>query len=120
MSMQERILGALTNLARRAGWQVSIQPQYANTGRVYITAANTFTVRLELSYHFDSDSCGLHFNGPAIDALELSDSPSEYRYQRTVRGNVLSYHALRYADGERITAMLDLFGTALRLGTPRP
>jgi hypothetical protein len=120
MSMQERILGTLTDLAQRVGWQVSIQPQYANTGRVYITAAGAFAVQVELSYHFDTDSCGLHFQGPAIEALELHDSPPEYRYERSTPGGRLSYHALRYADGERITAMLDLIATALQPSPPRP
>ena len=113
MSMQDRILGTLTDIAQRAGWQVSIQPQYADTGRVYITAVNTFAVQVELAYHFDTDSCGLHFHGPAIEALDLHDSPPQYRYQRAWRGRVLSYHALRYADGDGITAMLDLLTRAL-------
>lgn len=116
MSMQERILGALTDLAQRAGWQVSIQPRYANTGRVYVTGANAFAVQVEASYHFDIDSCGLHFQGPAIEALGLQDSPPRYRYEH---GGRLSYHALRYADGKRITAMLDLLARALQPGTPR-
>ena len=120
MSMQERILGALTDLAQRAGWQVSIQPQYANTGRVYITAADAFAVRVELSYHFDTDRCALHFEGPAIEALGLHDSPPQYRYEHSGHGGRLSYHALRYADGERITAMLDLLTTALQPDTPQP
>jgi hypothetical protein len=113
MSMQDRILGTIADVAQRAGWQVSVQPQYANTGRVYITAANTFTVQVELAYHFDTDACGLHLQGPAIEALDLHDSPPQYRYQRASRGKVLSYHALRYADGDRITAMLDLLTRAL-------
>jgi hypothetical protein len=113
MSMQDRILGTVTDIAQRAGWQVSVQPQFANTGRVYITAANTFTVQVELAYHFDTGSCGLHFHGPAIEALDLHDSPPQYRFQCVWRGRVLSYHALRYADGDRITAMLDLLTRAL-------
>jgi hypothetical protein len=117
MSMQDRILGTIAEIAQHAGWQVSIQPQYANTGRVYITAANTFTVQVELAYHFDTDSCGLHLQGPAIEALDLHDSSPQYRYQRAWRGKVLSYHALRYADGDRITAMLDLLTRALRPAT---
>ena len=118
--MQDRILGTLTGIAQRAGWQVSIQPQYANTGRVYVTAANTFALQVELAYHFDTDSCGLHFQGPAIEALHLHDSPPQYRYQRTAHGRVLSYHALRYADGDRITAMLGLLTRALRPATAAP
>ena len=119
MSMQERILAALTDLAQRAGRQVSIQPQYANTGRVYVTAADTFAVQVELSYHFDIDYCGPHFQGPAIDALEMHDSPPDYRDEHSSQGGRLSYYALRYADGERITAMLDLIATALQPGTQR-
>jgi len=116
MSMQERILGALTEVGQRAGCQVSIQPQFANTGRVYYTAGTTFTTLVELSYDFQTDYCGLRFHGPAIEALGLHDSPPQFRYQHTVHGWQLGYHMLRYADGAGITAMLDLLTRALTAG----
>src|SRR5262249_54823750 len=63
-SMQDRVLTALTAVGQQAGCQVSSQPQYANTGRMYFTAAATFTTLVELSYHFDTDRCALHLHGP--------------------------------------------------------
>jgi hypothetical protein len=56
LSMQERILTALTDLGDRSGCQVTIQRQFANTGRLYYTAGTGFTVLAELAYHFDTDS----------------------------------------------------------------
>jgi hypothetical protein len=111
--MQERILAALTEVGQRAGGQVNIQPQYANTGHVYISVANGFSTLVELSYDFQAEYCGLHFRGPAIEALGLNDSPPRFRYQNTSSGGQLDYHALRYADGEGIEAMLDLLTRAL-------
>ena len=112
MTMQQRLLAAVTDRARRAGHQVTIQPEYANTGRVYITAGTTFTTLVQLSYDFQTDSCSLHFRGPGIDALGLRDSPPKYRYEPGTHGPQLSY-LLRYADGDALTAMLDLLGRAL-------
>lgn len=113
MSTQDRILAALAEVGQRAGCQVNTQPHFANTGRVYFTASTAFSTLVELSYHFDTDRCGLHFQGPAIDALQVHDSPPQFRYEHTSHGWQLGYHALRYADGERITAMLDLLTQAL-------
>jgi len=120
MSMQERILAALSEVGQRAGYHVSIQPQFANTGRVYYTAAATFTTLVELAYRFDTDRCALHLLGPAIEALELHDSPPRFRYEHTTHGWQVGYHALRYADGERITAMLDLLARALTTTARQP
>jgi hypothetical protein len=117
VSMQERILAALTEVGRRAGHQVNIQPEYANTGRVYYTAKDGFALLVELSYQFHADNCLLHLQGPAIEALSLQDSPPQFRYERAPHGWRLSYYALRYADGDRITAMLDLLTQALTAGT---
>jgi hypothetical protein len=113
LSMQERILGALTDIGQQAGHQVSIQPQYANTGRIYYSAGTGLTVLAEAAYHFDPDSCGLYFTGPAIEASGLRDSPPQFRYEKFVDGRRLSFYALRYTDGDRITAMLDLLTRAL-------
>jgi hypothetical protein len=115
--MQQRILAALTDVGQRAGCQVAVQPQFANTGHVYVTAATTFTTLVEVAYHFDSESCRLLVRGPVIEALQLHDSPPQFRYEHTGHGWQLSYHALRYADGQRITAMLDLLTRALTAGT---
>lgn len=86
MSMQDRILAALVEIGGRAGCQVNIQPEWANTGRMYITAATTFSTLVELSYQFNPDYCGLHLRGPAIEALGLQDSPPQFSYQHTTRG----------------------------------
>jgi hypothetical protein len=116
-SMQERILTALTDLGDRTGCQVTIQRQFANTGRLYYTAGTGFTVLVELAYHFDTDSCALHYQGPAIEALHLRDSPPSFRYEHGPTGRQLNFHALRYTDGERITTMLDLLARALATAT---
>ncbi|MEU1811050.1 hypothetical protein [Micromonospora aurantiaca (nom. illeg.)] len=113
LSMQERILAALTDVGQRVAHQVTIQPVYANTGRMYITLADTFTTLVEVLYDFQGEYCGLQFRGPGIDALGLQDSPPRYRYRRSASGDQLDYHHLRYTDGERITAMLDLLARAL-------
>jgi hypothetical protein len=114
-SMQERILAALTDVGQRAGCQVNLQPDYVNTGRMYITTAITFSVLVELSYMFGPDTCQLYFRGPLIEALGLHDSPPRFRYQNTSSGGQLDYHALRYAEGDRIDAMLDLLTRALAM-----
>jgi hypothetical protein len=116
-SMQERILTALTDLGDRSGCRVTIQRQFANTGRLYYTAGTGFTLLVELAYHFDTDSCALHYQGPAIEALHPRDSPPRFRYEHGSTGAQLNFHALRYADGERITAMLDLLARALAAAT---
>jgi hypothetical protein len=76
-------------------------------------------VQVELSCRFATDYCQLQFHGPAIEALGLRDSSPKYRVRaHQPRQSVeLLFSALRCADGERITAMLDLITTALRPGT---
>lgn len=112
MTMQQRIVAAVTDVGQRAGHQVTSQPEYANTGHVYITAGTTFTTLVQLSYDFQNDRCSLHFRGPGINALGLRDSPPKYRYEPGTHGPQLSY-LLRYADGDRLTEMLDLLRRAL-------
>jgi hypothetical protein len=117
MTMQERILAALIGVGQRAGRHVNTQPQYANTGHVFYTASYSFAALAQVSYHFDPDRCTLHLRGPAIEALHLTDSPPLFRYEPTESGWQLSFYVLRYADGEQITAMLDLLARALAART---
>lgn len=115
-TIQERILAAATDAGHRAGCQVSVQPQYANTGSVYFTPGQGFTPRVTLRYRFNDDYCSLHFAGPGIDALGPREFGRTSGFERPVPGRAggeLVFHYLRYVDGERIEAMLTMLGQAL-------
>jgi hypothetical protein len=115
-TIQERILAAATDAGHRAGCRVSVQPQYANTGRVYFTPGQEFTPRVTLRYRFNDDYCSLHFTGPGIGVLGLREFRRPSGAERPVPGPAgweLVFHHLPYVDGERIEAMLTMLGQAL-------
>jgi len=115
-TIQERILAAATDAGDRAGCRVSIQPQYANTGRVYFTPGKEFNPRVTLRYRFNDDYCSLHFTGPGIGALGQREFLRPSGVDRPVPGRAgweLVLHHLSYDDGERIEAMLTMLGQAL-------
>jgi hypothetical protein len=102
--MQTRILGRLHAIAAEAGLELVDQPNYANTGILYAQDSE-FTTHWQVRYDFQSDHCGLHLQGRAVnDAQPVDRLPYTFRWQ----GGVLSFHVLRYDDGERIRAMFQL------------
>ena len=115
MSMQGRILGTHPDIAQRAG--CSQHPIAVHQHGPRLGTVDTFTVQVELA----------STSTPTPADCTSKAQPSRHSTCTTRRrstgtsaawhGTVLSYHALRYADGDQITAMLDLLTRAL---TPAP
>jgi hypothetical protein len=104
-NMQTKILEAFERIAANAGLEAVQKGDSANTGHVYIQ--DGFDTLLDIRYSFQSGYCTLALRGPAVTALGLADSPPAYRVGPA---GTVTYHALKYADSERVKAMLALVG----------
>ena len=107
-SMQSRILRLIEVTLQDADLEVAQQTSFSNRGHVY-GIRGLYNV-VDICFEFDSTSCQISLDGPAIALANPEDNPPAYR---VVKG-VVAYHNLKYTDGARLEGLLKLLRTALR------
>jgi hypothetical protein len=117
INIQTKLLGRIEQalLALCNGFEVAESKTAGNVGTLMLQRG-VFT-EVSVSYAFQSDYATIAVSGPAVDRLELPDNPPQWR--RSDRNGAISWHMLRYVDGERVADMIDVVRQAGREANSR-